>query len=120
MADHGLKQRAQLAYERFQWLTALSGGAVIVLAAAMENLSTFRESRELLTLSLIGLAFTLFVSVGVQIVASAADRWAGAETVSPAVLVWEWRLVVLANLAFLVSILLLVSFMINNLQAGLV
>lgn len=116
MADHDFHQRARLAYDRFTWLSVLSGGAVVALTAFMDNLAAYGESRELLILALVGLAFTLFVSTGVQIVASAADRWAAGETASPAVLVWEWRLVVLAHLGFLISILLLVSFVINNLQ----
>ena len=115
MADFDFNQRARLAYDRFKWLTALSGGAVVFLTAFVEMLSTNSESQDLLTLALIGLAFTLFIAIGVQIVASAADRWSTQDTASPAILVWEWRMVALAHLSFLVSILLLVSYIINNL-----
>jgi hypothetical protein len=107
--------RAKLTYDRFKWLSALSAGAIVFLVGFLDRLVTFSTSMELLSLAVMGLAFTLFVSIGLQIVASAADRWQ-TEAISPALLVWEWRLLAAAHLVFMVSILLLVTFFMNNLQ----
>jgi hypothetical protein len=117
MTEFDYDRRARLVYDRYKWLAALSGGAIVFLTGFLDTLTAYTLSHDLLTLALIGLAFTLFIAVGMQIVASAADRWMGQESVSPALLVWEWRLGVLAHLSFLVSVLLLVSFVVNNLRS---
>jgi hypothetical protein len=96
MADFDLDHRARLAYDRFKWLAALSSAFVVLLTIFLDTLNTFPASQELLVMALIGLSFTLFISIGVLIVASAADRWLTQESTSPAILVWEWRLVAIA------------------------
>lgn len=118
MAEYDSFTRARMAYNRSKWLAALSGGAIIYLAGFLDTFQSFQLSQNLLELGLIGLAFTLFVSLGILIVSSAADRWDTDQTVSPMLLVWEWRFLVLSHLAFLVSILLIVSYIINNIGTG--
>ncbi len=115
MSEFDAFQRARLAYDRFKWLSVVSGGSIVFLVGFLDKLQSYQVSHTSLVLGVVGLAFTLFISIGVQMLASAADRW-DVDTVSPLLLVWEWRLLALALLSFLISIILLVTYLLNNIR----
>jgi hypothetical protein len=115
MTTFDRETRVRLSMGRNQLLIALSGGSIVFLSASLDVLWNFQVNHDLLVLALIGLAFTLFVSTGLQILASAADRWM-TDTISPALLVWEWRFQVAAYLSFMISGLLLVSYLLENIR----
>lgn len=116
MAEFDVQTRARTAYDRCKWLSAVSGFSIIFLLGTLFNAETIpAASLPLLVLGLIGLAFTLFVTIGIQIVVSAADRWITSDTVPPLLLIWEWRLLALAHFTFMLSILILLIYFLNNL-----
>jgi hypothetical protein len=114
MADFDVVTRARLAYDRSKWLTTLSAGALILLTVFLNTIATYQVNAFSMRVALLGFAFTLFVSTGLQIAASAADRWSTTRPISPALLVWEWRMLVLAHLSLLASCLALVDYILNN------
>jgi hypothetical protein len=83
-------------------LTGISAGSIVFRVVFLPGLQRNEQSRILLVLGLVGLALTLFLATGIQFVASAADRW-GEGTISPALLVWEWRILTATHLAFLLN-----------------
>jgi hypothetical protein len=115
MASFDRETRVRLSTGRNRLLIGLSGGSIVYLAAFLDILQAYRFNHSLLVLALIGLAFTLFVATGLEILTSAADRWM-TDTVNPALLVWEWRMQVAAFFSFMLSGILIVSYLIENIR----
>jgi hypothetical protein len=115
MATFDRETRIRLSTGRNRLLIGLSGGSIVFLASSLDLLQTYRVNHDLLVLALIAMAFSLFVATGLEILTSAADRWL-TDTISPALLVWEWRFQVAAFISFMLSGILLVSYLIENIR----